>query len=426
MLFTRIAPICLLALLAFASVDTRSSERDLWNVKQNFNESQGALGVIDSSHVYGITEFGGNNNIGSIFAVSRDTDGSWGYKVIHDFSGSDDGAFPESGPIAGPDGSLYGTTGSSLFAGGGVVYKLTPDGPHGEKGWHYTILYTFPSTWFPGPIAWGPDGNLYGATLWNGSSSTFGAIYQINPREHRNYLSIKPLYIFQNGSDGAYPTSPNPDARGLVLDKAGNIYGTTYIGGPLGGGTIFKLSPPPAGGGIWTITNLHNFPSRVSSHWFPFGDLLLDAEGNIYGIFAAYGADAQGEVYKLTRKGEYQVLFSFDGNGSKGLTPEGGLVWGPGGTLLGTTANGGDMSCGYFGCGLVYQLTPPSPASETQPWTETVLHTFNACPYWGPSGSLAPANNGEFFGVTQGSGDEGCIVGLGEIFSVTPDGAGKK
>jgi uncharacterized repeat protein (TIGR03803 family) len=157
------------------------------------------------------------------------------------------------------------------------------------------------------------------------------------------------LHTFGKGSDGATPDS------GLILDAAGNLYGTTYYGGK-GSGTVFQLTPRTSG--KWSEKVLHRFcsvsgcPDGVN----PYAGLMLDAAGNLYGTTILGGAEGDGVVFKLTAaangKWTEQVLHTF-GEGKDGVNPVGGLIFDDAGNLYGTTENGG-----LTGNGTIFEITP--------------------------------------------------------------------
>jgi uncharacterized repeat protein (TIGR03803 family) len=175
-----------------------------------------------------------------------------------------------------------------------------------------------------------------------------------------------------NGQDGAAPFAA------LILDAAGNFYGTTSSGGTLGGGTVFKLTP--IANGSWTESVLYNLPGGPGGY-FPYAGLTLDSVGNLYGA-AALGGNTScnniggcGTIFKLTSNADGSwtpsVLHTFTGGDGDG--PYGNLVFDAAGqNLYGTTVAGGSGAECPGGCGVVFKLAPNSDGS----WTESVLHSF--------------------------------------------------
>jgi uncharacterized repeat protein (TIGR03803 family) len=175
------------------------------------------------------------------------------------------------------------------------------------------------------------------------------------------------MHSFTGSQDGAYPDS------NLTMDAAGNLYGTTQIGGAYGAGTVFELTPTPAG--KWRFSVLYTFTGGADGG-NPLGSLIFDAADNAYSTVSSGGANGFGAVFELTapaHKGKpwtETVIYSFQGN-MDGAIPFGNLVFDAGGNLYGTTSIGGTphINC-LAGCGTIFEL---SPAAGGQ-WTKTVLH----------------------------------------------------
>jgi uncharacterized repeat protein (TIGR03803 family) len=229
------------------------------------------------------------------------------------------------------------------------------------------------------------------------------------------------------GNEGAFPIAS------LTADSAGNFYGTTQIGGIYGAGTAFQLSPTADGG--WRFSLLHVFTGGNDGAQ-PLGSLVFDAEGNGYGTAAAGGALGQGVVYKLTRSalfgGEWgeTVLYSFQG-GADGTLPFGNVIFDAAGNLYGTTSRGGVGHLGCLsGCGTIYELSPT--ASGT--WQETQLHLFTDSFGEGaePRNGLVFDAAGNLYGTTNSGGDnsvDGCNTfssdGCGTLFELAPVSPGR-
>ena len=205
--------------------------------------------------------------------------------------------------------------------------------------------------------------------------------------------TLTTLYSFA-GSDGMYPL----DHDTLIFDSSGNLEGTTLYGGVNGAGTVFELTPSG------TETPLYNFTGG-SDGGTPFGGLIADASGNLYGTTASGGTYGDGTVFELTPSGTLIVLYSFTGN-SDGGTPYSGLVADASGNLYGTTVYGGN-----FDNGVVFKLTK----STTTPWPETVLHAFTGDSDGGyPEAGLIFDASGNLYGTTAfgGSSDVGAVFKL--------------
>jgi len=286
-------------------------------------------------------------------------------------------------------------------------------------------------------------GNLYGTTFSGGNNSTncgletgvpgCGVVFQLI--RHRDGIwEEKPLHTFTGGSDGAVP------GGGVILDSAGNLYGTTLAGGDKkssnchptgyvpGCGVVFKLAH-----GTWKETVLHTFTGGKDG-FYPWAGLTFDQAGNLYGAAAGGGNPSGcngvgcGVVFKLTptAKGHWKesVLYAF-GGGSAGIFPYGGVTFDSRGNLYGVTLYGGDTSVSCFGepgCGLVYELTPRAHGL----WKEKLLYAFKdgtdgAYPLFG----VTLDSHGNVYGATGYGGDANCIYegdpsGCGVVYELTP------
>ncbi|MGC9948411.1 MAG: choice-of-anchor tandem repeat GloVer-containing protein [Bryobacteraceae bacterium] len=271
-----------------------------------------------AGNLYGTTQYGGATGAGVVYKLDpagRET-------VLHSFTGSPDGAYPTAGVIRDSAGNLYGATPWGGASGGGVVYKVDPSGQE-------TVLYSFNAVAggfspYSGVIE-DPDGNLYGTTCCGGSGE--GVVYKLDPSGQETVL-----YNFVGGSQAG---SPTPD---LTRDGAGNLYGTTNYDGPGNGGVVFKLDTA----GNFAI--LYSFTGGADGG-FPEARVILDAAGNLYGTTTAGGVDGHGVVYKLDTAGQETVLHAFTG-GADGGSPYAGLIFDPAGNLYGTTTAGGNDTVG--------------------------------------------------------------------------------
>lgn len=320
------------------------------------------VAVGPDGNLYGTTTAGGLNGhtcfggCGTVFRLSppaancADTGCGWTETLLYRFRGGDDGSVPKGKLIFDRTGDLYGTTyngGSSLGClppyGCGTVYKLALS--HG--GWTESILYTFsgagdganPSAGLISDAA----GDLYGTTVYGGAH-TWGTVFQLAPA--RSGWAKRTLYSFQIGADGVSPIG------GLIFDRAGNLYGTALENGAGGGGTVFRLTPSS---GAWASTTLFSFAGLQG----PRASLVMDPAGNLYGTTTVDGTYQHGSVFKLTPgKGGwiYSSLHDFTG-GSDGADPYSSVVFDANGKLYGTTTQRGS-GCGPDGCGVVFEITP--------------------------------------------------------------------
>lgn len=207
------------------------------------------------------------------------------------------------------------------------------------------------------------------------------------------------LYSFAGGSDGCYPYG------GLLRDAAGNLYGTTEVCGASGVGTVFKLT------NTGKETVLHSFAGGSSDGEFPsFTSLLMDTSGNLYGVAEQGGTDNLGVVYKLSKSGKLKVLYSFAGGTSDGCDVFGTPFMDAEGNLYGT-AN----ACGSAHVGIVWKVS--------QKGKETVLHNFTAGSSDGaePIAGVIMDANGNLYGDTYqgGSANLGTVYKLNKTGKVT-------
>src|SRR5271165_1063128 len=260
------------------------------------------------------TSFYGGAGYGAVLELRRAGTG-WLITPLYNFKGGEgDGAGPYATLTIGPDGTLYGTTGSgggsgcSIFgySGCGTVFSLRPP-PTACKtalcGWTETVLHRF-QTHSEGEAPFGAvifdqAGNLYGTT--NGGGLNYGVVYELTPSGQGWNESV--LYKFTGQSDGNQPWA------GLVFDKAGNLYGTTVYGGDLscysgtGCGTVFRLTPSPSG---WTENTLYRFHYGGDGEE-PFGGLIFDSVGNLYGG-NLLGSGGGGTIFRLSSTGGVWTL----------------------------------------------------------------------------------------------------------------------
>ena len=238
------------------------------------------------------------------------------------------------------------------------------------------------------------------------------------------------VYSFQNEGDGAIPYA------GLTSDGYGNLYGTT-AGLSLDGycqkgcGTVFEMMAPATNGGAWTYNVLYAFTMQNGDGAFPGSGLVLDAAGNLYGTTSGGGSNIGicqyygcGTVFELSPNSSggwtETVLYAFKG-GTDGQNPEGSLILDRNAALYGTTVVGGDSSS-CTDCGTVFRLAPPSVPGGA--WTEQVLHRFNnfSGGFWPEAGVVAADKSGALYGTTNegGQGSNYCSDGCGVVFKLAP------
>jgi len=405
-LFGRRALSVLSAVLLFAATTFASTEKVLYNFTGTPDGDEPYAGVVFdvSGNLYGTTHYGGANKDGSVYKLTPGTGGKWTETVIYSFTGGNDGYSPYGDLIVDASGSLYGTAQQGGTLGHGVVFKLTL-GTGGK--WTQSVLNNFGSgtegSMPTGSLVFDTAGNLYGTT-YSGSTFSYGAVYELSPATGGRW-SVHTLHIFNNnGHDGTDPLA------GLILDSAGNLYGTTKYGGANNNGVVFELTKGT--NGKWTETLLHTFnPANGKDGALPIGRLIMDSAGNLYGTTSSGGAGIfYGIVYELSKntsgKWVETVIHGF-GDSSDGGEPQSSLAIDSAGNIYGTTYAGGTAG------GVLFKFTKGS----TGKWTETVLHNFGLQSDGKNSdSSLIWDAAGNLYGTTQNGG----TGGVGVVFEVTP------
>jgi uncharacterized repeat protein (TIGR03803 family) len=382
----------------FAQAQTKASAYEVLYTFQGGGD--GAIPVAsllrdNAGNLYGTTEYRGTYDWGVVFKL----DPSGNESVLHTFTDGADGATPRAELIRDSAGNFYGTA----LQGGrykcGVIFKI-------DTGGRYTALHSFNCAdgAFPeGGLLLNSAGDLYGTASFGGATG-YGVIFKLDPRTRR--LTV--LYSFSGAPDGAQPMA------GLISDAAGNLYGTTEVGGTFNVGVVFKLD----NSGNETV--LHNFTGGTDGG-YPLASLIQDSAGNLYGttsyggiscIFSGIGC---GVAFKLdTTTGNVTVLHAFTG-GADGAFPGGRLFMDSAANLYGTTPLGGAAGgCGGGGCGVIFKL-------DSKSSKETVLYTFAGGTDGGqPSAGLIRDSAGNFYGTAGTAGFSGdCGLGCGVVFKLS-------
>jgi len=289
----------------------------------------GSLVLDAAGNLYGTTADGGGTCGSFDCGIVFKISASGTESVLHVFAGGNDGYGPEGGLVADASGNLYGTTnlGGGTACGGIGCGTVFKLAPDGTE----SILHAFSDGndgGVPGcSLLLDKNGNLYGTTQVGGNSNK-GSVFEVS---HDG--AEKVLYSFKGGDDGAQPIA------GVVMDSSGNIYGTTINEGPYGGGTVFKLAPDG------TETVLHSF-SGGQDGYAPYGTLIVDAVGEMYGVTEG-GGHRKGVVFKISSSGDEQILYAFGHHGSDGSFPLFGLT-ARRNSLYGTTFYGGPSNAGVI------------------------------------------------------------------------------
>jgi uncharacterized repeat protein (TIGR03803 family) len=400
-----------LAMILVKGVWAANAERVLYRFTGGSDGGDPASQLIfdSSGNAYGTTVVGGSFTFGTVFKLTPHANGRWTETVLHNFQAGADGKNPYGGVTMDAKGNLYGTTvaggsGGSCANGDGcgTIFKLT----HSANHWIETVLYSFTGgTDGAGPgggVVFDRKGNLYGTTPDGGdvNGCGCGVVYKLSPT--RSGWKQKVIHTFTGGNDGS-----TGSLGSLLVDGDGNLFGVAELGGSHGDGTAFKLSLIS---GKWKMNTLDEF--RGTPHaGFPYGGLISDTAGSLYGTTYYGGANGLGSVFKLTLsstgKWSESVLYSFKA-GTDGNSPTSTLVFDSHGNLYGTTTAGGNAN----GDGTVFKMTPISGGK----WKETVVHRFKndpdgSQPYYG----LVLDKKGNLYGTTASGG-----VGSGGIFELTP------
>jgi len=276
--------------------------------------------IMDSSgNLYSTTSDGGADDDGVVFKLAPNGTET----VLHSFTGGSDGAHPYAGLIADGLGNLYGTTDEGGAVNVGVVFKLAPDGTE-------TVLHSFTGGSdgeYPlAGLTMDSSGNLYSTTS-NGGADGNGVVFKLA-------LDGTETVLYTFCPNGGYPcTDGQAPLAGLIMDSSGNLYSTTYYGGARNRGVVFKLAPDG------TETVLHSFTGRNGGE-SPQAGLIMDSSGNLYSTTYSGGPDNRGVVFKLAPDGTETVLRSFTRR-SGGKYPQAGLIMDKKGNLYSTALDGG-------------------------------------------------------------------------------------
>ena len=369
-------------------VDTSGHETVLYTFTGGNDGGGSDSGVTlgQDGNLYGTTNGGGSANGGVVFKVDK----SGHETVLHTFERGSVGNQPYlAGVILDPDYNLYGTTSFVAAGGAGAVYKL-------DRAGNATVIYAFPGMAggqypYNAGVTLGSDGRIYGATFYGGSHGA-GVLYRLDGNGCETVL-----YTFDLFTANGY----GQPVGNVIRDSAGNFYGATFIGQAdvgYGYGVVYKVNTSGR------ATVLHNFTNGADGG-NPYGGLILDAKGNVYGTASGGGAGSAGVVFKIDTSGNETVLYSFTG-GSDGAYPYGSIISDSAGNLYGTTNGGGASNAG-----VVFKLDRSG--------NETVLYSFSGGPDGGyPLAGLIRDPVGNLYGTTNGGG----AAGAGVVFKIDTSG----
>jgi uncharacterized repeat protein (TIGR03803 family) len=336
------------------------------------------LAFDGAGNMYGTTFSGGANNLGAVFKTTPAGTES----VIYSFKGGSDGSHPVAGLLWNSAGFFYGTTVYGGAANNGTLFVVDPAG-------HEAVRYSFKGGTTDGANPYSSvvmvGSNLFGTTF-NGGAFGYGTVFKLTSSGEtvlHDFNSAFPTL------DGSYPYAS------LVLRK-GILYGTTTLGGTSNLGTVFSIAPS----GAYTL--LYSFKGGTSDGQSPYGGVLFDSKGNLYGTTYLGGPDNAGTVFEIPAVGSETVLHSFLRNGD-GINPYAGMIMVKG-NLYGTTLQGGSANGGT-----VFKITASG--------TETVLHSFTGgADGFNPYSTLLPAANNTFYGNTL----QGGTSAIGTVFAIAP------
>jgi uncharacterized repeat protein (TIGR03803 family) len=393
-------------LCVFCAVEAIGSSAPTFKTLVDFDRTNGSspesvLVQGPDGNFYGTTYFGGDltcnapDGCGTVFKITS----KGRLTTLLSFNGTD-GANPEAGLVLGTDGNFYGTTefGGDLTCkapyGCGSVFKITPGG-------RLTTLHSFDGTDGSVPFAGlvqGTDGNFYGTTEEGGAYDNCkfgcGTVFKITSGG-----TLTTLHSFSGSpTEGSSPT-------GLVQANDGNLYGTTYDGGAMRDGTVFKIAL--AG----KLTTLHSFDGTDGA--IPVAGLVQATNGNFYGT--TYG-NGDGTVFEITHGGQLTTLYRFCAQArcTDGAFPFTALIQTTDGNFYGTTEGAGITGgvCGTFGCGTMFKITTDGKL--------TTLHSFDRNDGANPLAGFVEGTNGTFYGTTSGGGaTDACSIGCGTVFSLS-------
>jgi uncharacterized repeat protein (TIGR03803 family) len=330
---------------------------------------------------------------GTLFEFSPDGSGGWNYKVLCKCPAT----YGYGSLVMDRSGNLYAST----FWG--EIYRYSPGG---SSGWVPTLLYYFggPSGSGPSPLTMDEEGNLYGVYGFGGVHGK-GFVFKLSQQSNGSWL-LSHIHDF-SGADGTAYAQNNAYTLlgGLAMDSSGNLYGTANQGGSTakcasGCGVVFELVNS---GGRWSYKLLHSFSGTDGMN--PDATLLIDAAGNLYGSTTSGGTRGFGVVFKIsidTRQAS--TLYNFTNANGDGAYPNSALIMDAAGNLFGATeAGGGSTTCtveNVTGCGTVFELTPNGTG-----YKEKILARFSGRWGGGFPGGVTMGLDGHLYGVAEVGGN---------------------
>jgi uncharacterized repeat protein (TIGR03803 family) len=357
-------------------------------------EPNGGLVFDTAGNLYGTTIVGGSANAGTAFELSPLQDGTWQETILYNFcpggiyNGCPDGRFPENGLVFDAKGNLYGTTtygGQNNGVGYGTVFELSPPSQPGGS-WTEQVSHSFGGVndgkTPNGDLVIDAAGNLYGTTF-SSDTAGVGLVFELSPTQNGWTEAVLHDFClnYPDCSDGAQPMA------GVTLDKIGNLFGTTEFGGQankLGWGVVYELSPTKNG---WTETVLKVLTATTGGR--TSAGITFDPAGNLYGGLSQGADNSCGYYFRLKPFVDLPVT------GGNGCSPGSDLVYGAG-AFFGSTAQGGNSE------GVVFKFT-----EKGNHVTQTILYNFcqqaNCADGSMPNGSPT-LKDGQLYGATAEGG----------------------
>jgi uncharacterized repeat protein (TIGR03803 family) len=396
-------------LLALAYAAQTQTFQVLHTFEGSDGSSPGALVIGSGGNLYGTASGDGIDNCltfgcGTVFELSPSQSG-WSFATLYKFKSVTDGWSPASPLTIGPGGSFYGATvDGGIEGGGGTVFRISPicaDPGCKQTIWIKATLYRFgqcDGAGTNGGLVLDRAGNLYGTTI--AACSRRGQVYELSPAQGlQNNWTETIVHAFAGApSDGDWILAT------LLIDNSGDLYAPSFSGGANDVGTIYRLTPQ---GNIWTEDLLHVFTGLNIIH--PVGNLISDSSGALYGV--TYGDQQPSTAFKLVNMGAswmFTELHSFIPGQAQLLNT--GMVMDAAGNLYGA----GDG--GAYGYGAVYKLT-----QTPNGWSYSTLYDFTGGSDGSlPAGPLALDANGNLYGSTSTGGDLNCntSIGCGTVWEI--------
>jgi len=373
----------------------------------------GSLIADAAGDFFGTTNYGGADGDGTVFEIAKTAGGYASTPTtLVSFTGAN-GAEPSGSLIADAAGDLFGATAAGGAGGDGTVFEIAKTADGYASAPTTLVSFTSANGEYPsGSLIADAAGDLFGTTAGGGADGD-GTVFEI-AKTADGYASAPTTLVSFTGADGQYPHGS------LIADAAGDLFGTTLEGGVNNAGTVFEIVKT-AGGYASAPTTLVSFKSRDGR--YPEGSLIIDAAGDLFGTTDSGGANHYGTVFEIAKTADGYArapttLVSF--TGADGAHPLSGLIADAAGDLFGTTAYGG-----ADGDGTVFEIAKTAGGYASPP---TTLVSFTGANGMGPESSLIADAAGGLFGTTRGGGADGVgtvfkITHSGFVVSPSPAAA---